>query len=580
MTSNTSNISKLPLEQSFASHPKAKFWSIKNSVKPEDVKLNSSKKYVFDCECGHEIEKEIRDIVRNRWCPFCSSSKLCDNKDCITCFNKSFASHPKAKYWDDNKNDLKPKDVFKTSNKNYYFICDCKHSFITSIRNVLNSVKCIYCNGQKLCDDNNCKPCFDKSFANDKKAIYWSNKNIVKPRNIFINTTQKYWFDCNCGKEFKVSIHNYSKYNAIGCECCSSKKLCADEKCKPCFETSFASHGKINCWSKKNIVNPRNIYKNTPDKYWFDCNICNHELFISLGHLENDKLHCIYCINQKLCDNKECKTCFEKSFASSDKAIYWSSKNNVEPRTVFKSSENKYFFKCNSCPHEFDMSLGKIKSGSWCRFCANFKLCKKEDCKTCFDKSFATSDKAIYWSSKNILKPSNVFIKTPSKYYFNCNKCNKEFNSSLSHVSAGGWCPHCNNKTEAKLYDLIIKIYPSLIQQYKVDWCKNEETKRILPFDFVIPEHKIIIELDGLQHFKQVAKWKTPEQAHIRDLYKMKCANDNSFSMIRILQDDVWLDKYKWIEQLQISIEKIKLEKKVQNIFLCKHDEYKIFNLN
>ena len=78
------------------------------------------------------------------------------------------------------------------------------------------------------------------------------------------------------------------------------------------------------------------------------------------------------------------------------------------------------------------MSLGKIKSGSWCGFCANYKLCKKEDCKTCFDKSFATSDKAIYWSSKNILKPSNVFIKTPTKYYFNCNKCNQEFNGSLS----------------------------------------------------------------------------------------------------------------------------------------------------
>jgi hypothetical protein len=47
--------------------------------------------------------------------------------------------------------------------------------------------------------------------------------------------------------------------------------------------------------------------------------------------------------------------------------------------------------------------------------------------------------------------------------------------------------------------------------------------------------------------------------------------------MIRILQDDVWLDKYKWLEELQINIEKIKLEKKVQNIFLCKNDEYNIF---
>ena len=58
----------------------------------------------------------------------------------------------------------------------------------------------------------------------------------------------------------------------------------------------------------------------------------------------------------------------------------------------------------------------------------------------------------------------------------------------------------------------------------------------------------------------------------------MKCANDNGYSMIRILQDDVWLDKYKWLEELQINIEKIKLEKKVQNIFLCRNDEYKNFN--
>jgi very-short-patch-repair endonuclease len=125
---------------------------------------------------------------------------------------------------------------------------------------------------------------------------------------------------------------------------------------------------------------------------------------------------------------------------------------------------------------------------------------------------------------------------------------------------------------------LIIKIYPSLIQQYKVNWCKNEDTNKFLPFDFVIPDYKIIIELDGLQHFKQVAKWKTPEHTHMRDKYKMKCANDNDFSMIRILQDDVWLEKYNWLEELKTSIEKIKLEKKVQNIFLCRNDEYKIFN--
>ena len=43
-------------KRSFASHPKAKYWSDKNEKKPEDVHLQSNKKFIFDCEdCGHEL---------------------------------------------------------------------------------------------------------------------------------------------------------------------------------------------------------------------------------------------------------------------------------------------------------------------------------------------------------------------------------------------------------------------------------------------------------------------------------------------------------------------------------------------
>lgn len=41
--------------------------------------------------------------------------------------------------------------------------------------------------------------------------------------------------------------------------------------------------------------------------------------------------------------------------------------------------------------------------------------------------------------------------------------------------------------------------------QYKMDWCKNIKH---LPFDFVLSERKIIIELDGPQHFRQVSNGK------------------------------------------------------------------------
>ena len=58
----------------------------------------------------------------------------------------------------------------------------------------------------------------------------------------------------------------------------------------------------------------------------------------------------------------------------------------------------------------------------------------------------------------------------------------------------------------------------------------------------------------------------------------MKCATDNGYSVIRIVQTDVWNDIYDWLNELIINIEKIKNDKCIQNIFMCKNNEYEVFN--
>jgi len=99
-----------------------------------------------------------------------------------------------------------------------------------------------------------------------------------------------------------------------------------------------------------------------------------------------------------------------------------------------------------------------------------------------------------------------------------------------------------------------------------------------LHFDFVIEERKIIIEQDGIQHWKQVAKWKSHEHNKKRYLYKMDCANKNGFSVIRILQEDIYKNKYEWLYELIRNIEKNTNDNVVQNIYMCKNNEYKDFN--
>jgi very-short-patch-repair endonuclease len=45
--------------------------------------------------------------------------------------------------------------------------------------------------------------------------------------------------------------------------------------------------------------------------------------------------------------------------------------------------------------------------------------------------------------------------------------------------------------------------------------------------------------MDGPQHFTQVANWRPPELQQQQDLFKTKCAVENGYTVIRVLQTDV-----------------------------------------
>lgn len=111
------------------------------------------------------------------------------------------------------------------------------------------------------------------------------------------------------------------------------------------------------------------------------------------------------CSTKKLCDDENCKTCFKKSFASNPRSKYWSDKNMLNPRQVFRAATKKFIFDCNICNHEFLASLNAISKGTWCIYCANQKLCNDPECDACYEKSFSSHTKSLYWSDKNTLDP-------------------------------------------------------------------------------------------------------------------------------------------------------------------------------
>jgi len=448
----------------------------------------------------------------------------------------------------------------------------CKECFEKML--VGNPEKCDYGgNKQKLCTEKFCLCCYKMSFMSHSKSEFWSEKNDKKPRQVFMSSGKKYIFKCDCGHEFDSTLVNITN-GKNWCPYCANKQLCDKDDCDQCISKSFYSHPMKDFWSEKNDNKPRQVFMSSGKKYIFKCD-CGHEFDSTLVNITNGKNWCPYCANKQLCDKDDCDQCISKSFYSHPMKDFWSEKNDNKPRQVFMSSGKKYIFKCD-CGHEFDSTLANITNGRWCPYCANKQLCDKDDCDQCRDKSFYSHPMKKFWSEKNDNKPRQVFMSSNKKYWFTCEN-GHIFDATLSHVTNGkNWCPICKNKTESKLHKFLSSLSLEWKHQGRFDWCKSEKNRH-LPFDFHNDTIRVIIELDGAQHFTQVRNWNSPEATQVTDKDKLTKAKNNGYSIIRILQEDVWNDKNNWKEKLQEELNKFPYEIP-QLIFIGNYpEEYKNF---
>lgn len=104
-----------------------------------------------------------------------------------------------------------------------------------------------------------------------------------------------------------------------------------------------------------------------------------------------------------------------------------------------------------------------------------------------------------------------------------------------SHICRNHGCPICKN---SKGEQIIIKILNdnnfSFVRQKEFYNCKD---KKVLPFDFYLPNQNLCIEYDGLQHFESVEYWggiENLEYIQKHDQIKTNFCKDNNIKLIRI----------------------------------------------
>jgi len=399
-------------------------------------------------------------------------------------------------------------------------------------------------NTNKLCNNIKCKNCFYNSLASIDKCVYYYDEHfktydIQIPRTITkSNKTINLKFLCECNHIFISNAYNIKTNHWCKVCCKGSSTLCKYLECKSCENRSFKSNDK----SKYLVdnVNPRFILKASKIFLNFKCEDCNHIINKSINELYKGKW-CKYCNSSYFCEDLNCEFCFNKSFASEEKSKYLI--DNVNPRFLTKQSHEEYNFKCNECNHIIKKVLGNIYKGVWCIHCAG-RACGNNKCEYCKKNSFASVEKSKYIVDKTI----NLYIinkHSKLEYEFKC-EYNHIFKCRIAHITNGIWCNVCKNKTERKLLDYLTNEFKNynITFQPKFDWCKNIKTNNYLPFDFLITvseKIKILIELDGRQHFIKINSWDNDiDNIQERDVYKMKLAINNNYIFIRINQEDIW----------------------------------------
>ena len=371
------------------------------------------------------------------------------------------------------------------------------------------------------------------------------------------SSNKMFWWKCESGHSSMRPLTS----RTLGKRC----KLCqiVDGGMTLTFEDSCADKDSIvRMWSSLNVLSPRQVSKTSRRYYYFDCGTCGHLYKTRPGRMQLGSTSCSYCANKKLCKDVDCNVCLDKSAESHEyMSSHWSPDNALTARQVFKQSMQKRVFICGKCSHSFSSGPNHVYAGAGCPYCSNSKLCDSNDCTTCFEKSFASDPKSQYWCDESNEKTPREMLKSShKKCTFLCRLCDSFFAMTLTNMTqSNSWCKCTVNKTEQILFEWLKKEYgdENVQREVKFDWTRTlTKTGRVSSrrFDFEILGKKVLVECDGGGHFVQIPGWRAPEEVQEIDAWKDERALENGYSVVRICQQTVMLNRRDWKTLLSDNI--------------------------
>lgn len=272
----------------------------------------------------------------------------------------------------------------------------------------------------------------------------------------------------------------------------------------------FISEMKINHPTLKVLSK----YINGRTKVNLKCNVCGNEFSVTPGSLYM---------------GHGCASCAGTSSKSSE--LFVEEMSYVHPEIYvldeYKNSKTKIKLRCSVCNGEWEATPNSLLMGRGCPYCAG--LARKTHERFVSEMKSKHPDIVIIGAYKN--------NKTTVEY--RCSKCGETFQGKPnSMLNAWRGCPRCAVSVgEKSIRSWLNENNIRYIQEYTFDDCRD---KRVLPFDFYLPDKNTIIEYDGKQHYEKNAYFGGEDA--LKTLQKHdKIKNDYCFSNnIRLIRIPYW----------------------------------------
>lgn len=316
----------------------------------------------------------------------------------------------------------------------------------------------------------------------------YSKNGLLAPTETYKGSHKKVWWLCPKGHSYESSISSRIINNS-GCPYCSGNKVL---KGFNDLETTFPNIAQEWHPTLNGELSPQNISGCSGKIVWWLCSQ-GHSYQARVSDRKNNH-NCPICANKKvLVGYNDLETLYPKV------AKEWDYEQNypLTPQDVIGSSKKQVWW-CCSANHKWQSTIdSRTHLNRGCPYCwGRIPIKGVNDLETLYPNI------AKEWHpTKNQYPPSHYTKASGKKVWWLCPQ-GHEYNAKILHrtVSKSG-CPFCSgSKTEKVVYELLKEWNIYFVREKTFDTSANVKL-HYYPYDIFISKYRIIIELDGIQHF-------------------------------------------------------------------------------